>query len=273
VLKHIAQEQGKSRGEELFPKLVEHKGEIPLIKDILPTIFHDELNPPGTVSKLVESALRGYRDTLPPSYQSLLDRFTVDDAAVKVVGIGSVGTSCWVLLLMTRENDPLFLQVKEARPSVLEPYAGASVLPNHGQRVVNGYRLMQPASDVFLGWTRGRTRDFFVRQLRDVKIAPRVESFGKYELGLYAQWCGRPSRCPTHDRERRRFLADTWETMTRSIAPSRRLPWTTPTRTNGTTQLWIVQSARERFLRSSKKIGKTIRRLEGLARSTSLSSE
>ena len=92
---------------------------------------------------------------------------------------------------MTRENDPLFLQVKEARASVLEPYAGASAFPNHGQRVVNGYRLMQPASDMFLGWTRGRTRDFFVRQLRDVKIAPRVETFGKYELGLYAQWCGK----------------------------------------------------------------------------------
>jgi hypothetical protein len=191
VLKRIAQEQGKSRGEELFPKLVEHKGEIPLIKDILPTIFHDELNPPGKISKVVESALRGYRDTLPPSYQSLLDRFKVYDAAVKVVGIGSVGTSCWVLLLMTRENDPLFLQVKEARASVLEPYAGASAFANHGQRVVNGYRLMQPASDLFLGWTRGKTRDFFVRQLRDVKIAPRVEAFGKYELGLYAQWCGK----------------------------------------------------------------------------------
>jgi len=191
VMKRIEQEQSKSRGEELFPKLVEHKGDIPLIKDILPTIFHDELNPPGTVSKIVESALKVYRDTLPHSYQSLLDRFTVYDAAVKVVGIGSVGTACWVLLLMARENDPLFLQVKEARTSVLEPYAGASAFSNHGQRVVNGYRLMQTASDMFLGWTRGRTRDFFVRQLRDVKIAPRVETFGKYELGLYAQWCGK----------------------------------------------------------------------------------
>jgi hypothetical protein len=191
VLKRIAQEKGKSRGEELFPKLVEHKGEMSLIKDILPTIFHDELNPPGTINKIVERAFKGYRDTLPRSYQSLLDRFTVYDAAVKVVGIGSVGTSCWVLLLMTSENDPLFLQVKEARASVLEPYAGASAFPNQGQRVVDGYRLMQPASDMFLGWTRGKTRDFFVRQLRDVKIAPRVETFGKYELGLYAQWCGR----------------------------------------------------------------------------------
>jgi len=191
VQKRIAQEQAKSQGEELFPKLVEHKGDIPLIKDILPTIFHDELNPPGTISKIVESALKGYRDTLPHSYQSLFDRYTVYDAAMKVVGIGSVGTSCWVLLFMARENDPLFLQVKEARTSVLEPYAGASAFSNHGQRVVNGYRLMQPASDMFLGWTRGKSRDFFVRQLRDVKIAPRVETFGRYELGLFAQWCGR----------------------------------------------------------------------------------
>jgi hypothetical protein len=191
VMKRIAQETAKSRGEELFPKLVEHKGEIPLIKDTLPTIFHDELNPPGTVSALVERALKGYRDTLPTSHQSLLDRFRLYDAAVKVVGIGSVGTSCWVLLLMAREDDPLFLQVKEARTSVLEPYAGASAFANHGQRVVNGYRLMQSASDMFLGWTRGKTRDFFVRQLRDVKIGPRVEIFGKYELGLYAQWCGK----------------------------------------------------------------------------------
>ena len=191
VLKRIAQEQAKSRGEELFPKMVEHKGEIPLIKDTLPTIFHDELNPAGTISKIIESSLKGYRDTLSHSYQSLLDRYTVYDAAIKVVGIGSVGTACWVLLFMARENDPLFLQVKEARASVLEPYAGASAFSNHGQRVVNGYRMMQSASDMFLGWTRGKTRDFFIRQLRDVKIAPRVETFGKYEMGLYAQWCGK----------------------------------------------------------------------------------
>jgi len=191
VMKRIAQEQAKSRGEELFPKLVEQRGEIPLIKDVLPTIYHDELNPPGTVSEIIKSGLKSYRDTLPHSYQSLLDRYSIYDAAVKVVGIGSVGTSCWVILFMAREEDPLFLQVKEARASVLEEYAGKSVCSNHGERVVNGYRMMQPASDMFLGWTRGKTRDFFVRQLRDVKIAPRVETFGKYELDLFAQWCGK----------------------------------------------------------------------------------
>jgi hypothetical protein len=136
-------------------------------------------------------AFAGYRGTLPTSYQALLDRYEIRDAAIKVVGIGSVGTACFVLLLMAGEGDPLFLQVKEARASVLGPYAGASVFPNHGQRVVNGYRLMQPASDVFLGWTAGPKRHFFVRQLRDIKISVRVETFGGPEMNLYATWCGR----------------------------------------------------------------------------------
>ena len=92
---------------------------------------------------------------------------------------------------MAGENDPLFLQVKEARASVLEPYAGRSVFPNHGQRVVNGYRLMQPASDIFLGWAEGPKRHYFVRQLRDIKISILVETFGAAEMDLYATWCGR----------------------------------------------------------------------------------
>jgi hypothetical protein len=93
---------------------------------------------------------------------------------------------------MAGEGDPLFLQVKEARASVLEPYAGASVFSNHGQRVVNGYRLMQPASDMFLGWTVGvQKRQYFVRQLRDIKISLRVETFGRADMDIYATWCGR----------------------------------------------------------------------------------
>ncbi len=191
VIKRIAQEQAKSRGEELFPKLTDHSLGKPVIKDLLPTIFHDQNNPPGDVSRAVLDAISGYRATLPETYRSLLDRYTLYDAAMKVVGIGSVGTSCWVLLLMASEDDPLFLQVKQARASVLEPYAGPTAFRNHGQRVVNGYRLMQPASDMFLGWTRGKVHDFFIRQLRDVKISARVESFGKFEFGLYAEWCGK----------------------------------------------------------------------------------
>ena len=113
------------------------------------------------------------------------------DAAIKVVGIGSVGTQCWVLLYMAHDGDPLFLQVKEARPSVLEAFAGASPFVNHGQRVVEGYRLMQPASDMFLGWAHGPKLHYFIRQLRDIKIAMRVETFGRPEMELYATWCGR----------------------------------------------------------------------------------
>ena len=191
VIDRLAKEKVKSAAEEIFPKLVEHQGETPVIKDQLPTIFHAEGHTPGEVQKVVKDVLAAYRATLPSAYQSLLDRYELRDAAIKVVGIGSVGTSCWVLLFTAGEDDPLFLQVKEARPSVLEPYAGKSLFSNHGQRVVNGYRLMQPSSDMFLGWSRGPRRDFFVRQLRDVKISVRVETFGASEMDLYAGWCGR----------------------------------------------------------------------------------
>jgi len=191
AMKRIEKEQVKSRGEELFPKLVEHKGEMPVIKDQLPTIFHAEGHTPGEIQHIIRDALATYRDSLPHAIQSLLDRYEPRDAAIKVVGVGSVGTMCWVILFMAGEGDPLFLQVKEARGSVLEPYAGASVFHNHGQRVVNGYRLMQPASDMFLGWAYGPKRHYFVRQLRDIKISTRVETFGASELRLYATWCGR----------------------------------------------------------------------------------
>ena len=191
IKKRIEKEQAKSRGEALFPKLVEQKGEIPVIKDQLPTIFHAKGHPPGEVQKVVVEAFAHYRSTLPSAYQSLLDRYRICDAAIKVVGIGSVGTVCWVLLMMAGEADPLFLQVKEARASVLEPYAGASKFSNHGERVVNGYRLMQPSSDMFLGWTQTPRRHFFCRQLRDAKISPMVETFGRYEMNLYARWCGK----------------------------------------------------------------------------------
>ncbi len=192
VIKRIQKAQAKSRGEEIFPKLVEHKGDIPVIKDQLPTIFHAEGHSPGEIQKIVRDAFISYRATLTPSLQSLLERYELRDAAVKVVGVGSVGTLCWVMLFMAGEDDPLFLQVKEARASVLEPYTAPCVFPNNGQRVVNGYRTMQTASDMFLGWTQGAGgRHFFVRQLRDIKISPRVEIFDPSDLNLYATWCGR----------------------------------------------------------------------------------
>jgi uncharacterized protein (DUF2252 family) len=193
ALDRIKKEQGKSRGEEIFPKLAQSTGETHLIKDQLPTIFHSKEMPPGKVNPFLRKAISDYRDTLPPSIQSLLDRYDLKDAAIKVVGVGSVGTKCAVMLFMAGDSDPLFLQVKESRPSVLAPYAGASVFPNNGQRIVNGYRLMQPYSDMFLGWTKGHVdkRHYFIRQLRDIKISIRVETFGASEMALYATWCGR----------------------------------------------------------------------------------
>jgi uncharacterized protein (DUF2252 family) len=191
VMKRIEKEQAKSRGEEMFPKLAEKRGNIHVIKDQLPTIFHAEGHRPGEVQQAVRDALVAYRETLPTSYRALLDRYELNDAAIKVVGVGSVGTLCWVLLFTAGDSDPLFLQVKEARASVLEPYAGKSVFPNHGQRVVDGYRRMQPASDMFLGWSRGPRRDFFARQLRDMKLSPMVEIFGQAEMDIFATWCGK----------------------------------------------------------------------------------
>jgi uncharacterized protein (DUF2252 family) len=191
TMKRIEKEQVKSRGEELFPKLVEHKGDVAVIKDQLPTIFHADGHAPGEVHQAVLDTLAGYRASLSPAYQSLLDRYELCDAAVKVVGVGSVGTACWVLLFVAGEGDPLFLQVKEARASVLEPYTGASVFANQGQRVVHGYRLMQPSSDIFLGWSEGPKRHYFFRQLRDMKLSVMVESFGRTEMNIYAGWCGR----------------------------------------------------------------------------------
>jgi uncharacterized protein (DUF2252 family) len=194
IEKRIAKERTKSAAEEIFPKLVEHQGEMPVIKDQFPTIFHREGMPPGQVQKHTLDTFADYRATLPQSVQSLLNRFQLCDAAHKVVGVGSVGTSCWVVLFMAGPNDPLFLQVKEARASVLEPYTRPSDFSNHGQRVVHGYRMMQPASDMFLGWTRGRGaegRHFFVRQLRDIKISPRVEIFSPSEMTFYGTWCAR----------------------------------------------------------------------------------
>ena len=120
---------------------------------------------------------------MPEDRRALLDRFDLADVALKVVGVGSVGTWCAVALMTAGKRDHLFLQMKEAGPSVLEAYAGKSIYPNHGQRVVNGCHLMQSASDIFLGWLKTRRgRHFYVRQLRDVKMGAPVEQF------VWARW-------------------------------------------------------------------------------------
>jgi uncharacterized protein (DUF2252 family) len=190
-LMRLQKEEAISIVNDIFPKLVEEKGRSAAIRDQHPTIFHQPRQKPGQVKADILAALKNYRATLPASYQALLERFRLRDAAIKVVGVGSVGTRCWVLLLMAGDGDPLFLQVKEARASVLEAFAGPSRLANHGQRVVNGYRLMQPASDIFLGWTQSAGHDYYIRQLRDIKITIRVETLGREEMNIYAQWCGR----------------------------------------------------------------------------------
>jgi uncharacterized protein (DUF2252 family) len=137
-----------------------------------------------------------YRATLPIDRRVLLDRFRFVDMAHKVVGVGSVGTRAWILLMLGRDDeDPLFLQCKEAQASVLAPHAGASRFSNQGRRVVEGQRLMQAASDIFLGWIRvtgmdGRLRDFYVRQLWDWKTSADVESMDAAGLAAYGALCG-----------------------------------------------------------------------------------
>ena len=174
-----------------YPKLAQVvHGEI-RIKDAPPLIFHPEFAAADTFKKQAESILRDYRETLTGERKVLFDRFRFVDAAIKVVGIGSVGTRCWVALLMSSDNTPLFLQLKQAGPSVMEPYAGKSVYPNNGQRVVMGQRLMQAASDIFLGWTTGPAGDLYVRQLRDAKISPMIENFDETMFTAYARACGR----------------------------------------------------------------------------------
>jgi len=141
--------------------------------------------------------IAGYRRTLETDRRYLLEQFEFADMARKVVGVGSVGTRCWIILMLGRAaSDPLFLQVKEAEASVLSRFAGASKYANQGQRVVAGQRLMQASSDIFLGWQHteagldGRPRDFYVRQLRDWKLSADIQAMVPRGMQLYGQLCG-----------------------------------------------------------------------------------
>jgi len=132
-----------------------------------------------------------YRKTLPDERRIILDRYQIVDVARKVVGIGSVGTRCAVILLMAGEHDPLLLQFKEALPSVLERYVCKSPYHNHGERIVTGQRMLQSASDVFLGWTRdAEGRDYYFRQLRDMKMKIELESMTTSDWLEYVGICG-----------------------------------------------------------------------------------
>jgi uncharacterized protein (DUF2252 family) len=142
---------------------------------------------------VIHEQFRAYRQTLQADRRHLLERFEIIDAARKVVGVGSVGTRCFIVLLQGRDaHDPLFLQVKEATASVLEPYVGKSRYRQHGERVVQGQRMMQAASDIYLGWTKGLDvrRNFYWRQLRDMKGSVDIETMLPLGLTAYARLCG-----------------------------------------------------------------------------------
>jgi uncharacterized protein (DUF2252 family) len=170
-----------------------HTGRATRIVDQPPLIFHvDDTREPEFRQNVQKGFLR-YKESLNHSVRQLLDRFEVVDVARKVVGVGSVGTACAIVLLESGNGDPLFLQVKEAGPSVLERYCGAAPYEHHGERVVRAQRLMQSASDMFLGWLTGAGEghpSFYVRQLNDVKLKPLVELAVPHTAKLYARYCG-----------------------------------------------------------------------------------
>ncbi len=181
-VQNVKEAQEKSSADTLTEKLTVVSNGRLRFRDIPPLLCHVE---DIQADKEAEHALEEYRKTLSEDKRILLDKFELVDVARKVVGIGSVGTTCGVALLAGSENDMLVLQIKEARASVLEPYAGASKYEHHGQRVVSGQRLMQAASDMFLGWTTGRKpeqRHFFIRQLRDIKIGVNTAFWSKSDF-------------------------------------------------------------------------------------------
>src|SRR5262245_43097555 len=173
-------------------------GEPRIVNDpplIVPLDEFPDVRDREVAHKAVERLLRDYRHTLPGDRRRLMERFRYADAARKVVGVGRGWTRAWILLLLGRDDDdPLFLQVKEAGSSVLEPYLGKSGYSNHGQRVVEGQRLMQAASDILLGWLRSPgtddEQDYYVRQLWDQKGSVSVETMTPRFLEDYARLCG-----------------------------------------------------------------------------------
>jgi uncharacterized protein (DUF2252 family) len=188
--KVIAKTRQRGVVEHDFPQLVTTAGLRPEIKENPPLIYHWREQGQLDFTANVQQAFERYRETLQEDRRLLLDRYKLVDIAIKVVGVGSVGTWCAVALLMAGNDDPLFLQIKEARRSVLEEYAGLSAHSTHGQRVVAGCRLMQSASDLFLGWTESQLgRHFYVRQLKDMKIKMPVEVYTPSVMCQYAEAC------------------------------------------------------------------------------------
>jgi uncharacterized protein (DUF2252 family) len=188
---YIDKQRAKARQRsslQAFPKLVTIIDGHFTIKEDPPLISHlhnAELT--HRLSELVDE----YKVSLQDDRRVLLNKYHVVDVAQKVVGVGSVGTRCYVVLLLgSDDNDPLLLQIKEAQASVLEPHLGPSIYSNHAQRVVNGQRLMQAASDIFLGWTRLDSTAYYIRQFRDMKLSVNVETLIASGFVEYSRFCG-----------------------------------------------------------------------------------
>jgi uncharacterized protein (DUF2252 family) len=177
-------------GHELVAEqYTEGKGIGTKIADKPPKLFHPP--PDGEVIFDAREVFQRYKSTLRDDLQVLFGAYELTDLAIKVVGLGSVGTRCAVALLMANDEDALILQIKEARPSILAPYAGASAYENNGQRVVAGQLLMQSASDIFLGWSDSDDgHQFYIRQLSDMKWSANVSIMSAAELQSYAALCG-----------------------------------------------------------------------------------
>jgi hypothetical protein len=196
VAKAQSKDQMKARAK--LTRLVD--GELRFVSDpplLVPVVELYGETEGERLEESIHEALRAYRRTLPGERRRLLESYRFLDLARKVVGVGSVGTRSWVTLFVGRDNDDtLILQVKEAEASVLERFTAKSPFTNHGQRVVEGQRLMQAASDIFLGWQRvpegvdGRPHDYYVRQLWDWKLSATIETMSPTLLGTYAQVCG-----------------------------------------------------------------------------------
>ena len=174
------------------PRIIADPPLLTPVTDLLPSQMDQE-----TFEAQIKDLLAKYRRTLETDRRYLLEQYEFADMARKVVGVGSVGTRCWIVLMLGRdESDPLFLQIKEADKSVLAEFVGASKYTNMGQRVVAGQRLMQASSDIFLGWQRieagldGQQRDFYVRQLRDWKYSIVVEALIPRGMRIYGEICG-----------------------------------------------------------------------------------
>ena len=197
MAKNLAKTRSKDSLRALNKLTTTVDGEPRIISDPPLLVPIEDLTDGEEIQAFARTVIRGYRRTLQGDRKQLLERFRYVHAARKVVGVGSVGTRAWIALLVGRDNDdPLFLQLKEAQPSVLEPFLGKSQYASHGQRVVEGQRLMQAASDIMLGWhsiagVDGIKRDFYFRQLWDEKGSVVIDGMTPSELGAYGEICGR----------------------------------------------------------------------------------